>query len=197
MDPPLRRIVLVAEPECFGYPTGTFGRQLRADRRYTEAMGKVSAGLLMYRGRGERLEVLLVHPGGPFWAKKDAGAWTIPKGEVGAHEDELLTAQREFEEETGIRARGEFWPLGTIKQKTGKTVRAWAFEGNCDPASVKSNTFLMEWPPRSGKKQEFPEVDRGEFFEIEEAKRRINLAQVGLLVEFERNISGRLREGSA
>jgi len=154
-------------------------------------MAKVSAGLLMYRLRGGRVEVLLVHPGGPIWAKKDAGAWSIPKGEVSPGDDEFSTAQREFEEETGIPPQGDFVPLGTITLKSGKAVRAWAFEGDCDPASIKSNTFVMEWPPRSGKKQEYPEVDRAEFFAIEEAKRRINPAQVALLAALEQILSRR------
>lgn len=145
----------------------------------------------MYRVRTGRLEVLLVHPGGPLWAKKDLGAWSIPKGEVGPGEDELSTAMREFEEETGVSPQGEFIPLGTITQKSGKAVRAWAFRGDCDPAALKSNTFVMEWPPRSGKKQEFPEVDRAEFFGIEEAKKKINPAQVELLTGLEQTLSKR------
>jgi predicted NUDIX family NTP pyrophosphohydrolase len=154
-------------------------------------MAKVSAGLLMYRMRGGERELLLVHPGGPLWAKKDTGAWSIPKGEVAAGEDALSTAQREFEEETGIRPQGQFLSLGTVTQKGGKAVQAWAFEGDCDPASIRSNTFLMEWPPRSGKQQEFPEVDRAAFFGLEEAKTKINPAQVALLVELERVLSKR------
>ncbi len=154
-------------------------------------MAKVSAGLLMYRRRSGRLEVLLVHPGGPIWAKRDAGAWSIPKGEVGAGEDELSTARREFEEETSMRPEGECLPLGAVRLKSGKTVRAWAIEGECDPASIRSNTFRMEWPPRSGKQQDFPEVDRAEFFDIQEAKQRINPAQVALLEELERALTKR------
>lgn len=152
-------------------------------------MGRVSAGLIMYRVRGERVEVLLVHPGGPLWAKKNLGAWSIPKGEAGDGEDLLLTALREFEEETGIRPQGEFIPLGTVRQKSGKTVAAWAFEGDCDPRSIKSNAFRMEWPPHSGKQQEFPEMDRAEFFTIPEAKKHINSGQVGLLAELERRLA--------
>jgi predicted NUDIX family NTP pyrophosphohydrolase len=146
-------------------------------------MPKTSAGLIMYRVRDRIVEVLLVHPGGPLWAKKDQGAWSIPKGEISPGEDALSRAKREFEEETGVIPEGEFVPLGTITQKSGKKVQAWAFAGDCDPKRVRSNTFEMEWPPRSGQKQEFPEVDRAEFFEIEEAKRRINAAQSGLLSE--------------
>lgn len=140
----------------------------------------------MYHLRNGCVVVLLVHPGGPFWAKKDAGVWSLPKGEVDSGEDALQAAQREFEEETGIRPQGEFLALGEVKQKGGKVVRAWAFEGVCDPASLTSNTFVMEWPPHSGKKQEFPEIDRAEFFALEEARKRINPAQIGLLDTFER-----------
>lgn len=128
----------------------------------------------MYRGTGGALEVLLVHPGGPFWANKDDGAWFIPKGEVGAGEDELEAARREFFEETGLRAEGEFLPLGTVRQKSGKIVTAWAFRGDCHPATLKSNTFTIEWPPGSGKKREFPEVDRAGFFSVEDAKKKIH-----------------------
>jgi predicted NUDIX family NTP pyrophosphohydrolase len=146
-------------------------------------LAKISAGLLMYRHKNRRLEFLLVHPGGPLYAKKDEGVWSIPKGEVEPGNDEFSTAKREFEEETGLTPRGDFLFVGEIKQKGGKIVRAWAFEGDCDPAMIRSNTFRMEWPPHSGKIQEFPEVDRGAFFELEEAKRKINPAQVGLLLE--------------
>lgn len=155
-------------------------------------MPQTSAGLIMYRVRDGRLQVFLVHPGGPFWAKKDEGAWSIPKGEFSPEEDALCAAKREFEEETGIRVQGEFLPLGAIRQKSGKSVRAWAFEGDCDPERIQSNTFSMEWPPRSGKSREFPEVDRAAFFEIAEAKRRINPAQVELLSTLEKMISRRM-----
>ena len=114
----------------------------------------------MYRVRNHRLEVLLVHLGGPFWAKKEAGAWFIPKGEVAPSEDEFAAAKREFQEETGFEPHGNFISLGSVKHKGGKTVHAWAFEGDCDPSSIRSNTFSMEWPPRSGNKQDFPEIDR-------------------------------------
>jgi predicted NUDIX family NTP pyrophosphohydrolase len=147
---------------------------------------KQSAGLLMVRPRGERLEVLLVHPGGPFWSKRDAGAWTIPKGEFDEGEDPLDAARREFEEETGVRPEGRFRPLGCVKQKAGKVVHAWAFEGDCDPAAIRSSNFTLEWPPRSGRMAEFPEVDRAEFFGLDEARRRINPAQAALLDEVER-----------
>lgn len=148
-------------------------------------MSKVSVGILMYRFRNGRPEVLLVHPGGPFWARKDLGAWSIPKGEVAPGEDPLSTAKREFEEEIGLPPQGRFTSLGSIKQKGGKIVQAWALEGDCDTSSIHSNAVTMEWPPRSGKKQEFPEIDRAEFFEIEEAKRRINVAQIELLSRLE------------
>ena len=144
-------------------------------------MTKESAGLLMFRRRAGELEFLLVHPGGPFWKNKDAGAWTIPKGEIEEGEDALATAKREFEEELGIKAAGSFFELKPIKQKGGKVVQAWAFEGDCDLDQIKSNTFSMEWPPRSGKMVEFPEVDRAEFFSLKKAKEKINEAQIPLL----------------
>ncbi|HEX8798776.1 MAG TPA: NUDIX domain-containing protein [Terriglobales bacterium] len=156
--------------------------------RYSEKrMPKVSAGLLMYRiNRGDRLEVLLVHPGGPFWAKKDHGAWTIPKGEIVPGEDLLATASREFEEELGFAPQGKLLSLGMVSQKGGKKVHAWAFEGDCNPAALKSNSFTIEWPPSSGRMQEFPEVDRAQFFGMDEAKKKINPAQVELLLTLER-----------
>jgi predicted NUDIX family NTP pyrophosphohydrolase len=145
-------------------------------------MGKASAGLLMYRKRNAQLEVLLVHLGGPLWAKKDAGAWFVPKGEVNPGEDELSAAQREFQEETGIRPAGsEFLPLGSVKHKSGKKVTAWAFEGDCDPTAVRSNTFQMEWPPRSGKTREFPEVDRAAFFTVDAAREKMHPAEFEFL----------------
>ncbi|MHB8541481.1 MAG: NUDIX domain-containing protein [Candidatus Acidiferrales bacterium] len=140
-------------------------------------MGKISAGLIMYRVRGGKIEVLLVHPGGPFWAKKDTGAWFIPKGEVNPGEDLFAAAKREFAEETGLKAAGKFLELGSIRLKSGKTVTAWAFEGDCDPASIKSNTFSIEWPPRSGKQQKFPEVDRAAFYTIDAAKKKMHPAE--------------------
>jgi len=139
----------------------------------------------MYRHRGGVLEVFLVHPGGPYWAKKDLGSWSIPKGEFTPEEDPLEAARREFEEETGFPAAGRFSPLTPIRQPSGKIVHAWAFEGDCDPWAIKSNTFSMEWPPRSGKYQEFPEVDRAEWFTIETAKEKILKGQVGLLDELQ------------
>jgi predicted NUDIX family NTP pyrophosphohydrolase len=144
-------------------------------------MARSSAGLLMYRVRAGVLEVLLVHPGGPFWRSKDAGAWTIPKGEVAPGEDEVSTAVREFKEETGMDAVGPFIDLGTIKQKAGKTVHAWAFAGDCDPATLKSNMTRLEWPRGSGRWMTFPEVDRAEFLPLAEARVKINPAQAELL----------------
>jgi predicted NUDIX family NTP pyrophosphohydrolase len=143
---------------------------------------KTSAGLLMFRRRNRELEVLLVHPGGPYFQKKDDGAWTLPKGEATEGEDLLARARIEFEEELGIPASGDWMELGSIKQKGGKTVHAWAFAGDLeDDFKLVSNTFEMEWPPRSGKVQRFPEVDRASFFPVEEAKRKINVAQTVFL----------------
>lgn len=140
-------------------------------------MPKRSAGLLMYRRRNSEIEVLLVHPGGPFWSKKDLGAWSIPKGEHLDGEDQLHAARREFEEETGFPARGDFIELGDLKQPGGKIVAAWAFEGDFDPQQLKSNTFMMEWPPHSGRQIEVPEVDRGCWYSIEDARRRLLTGQ--------------------
>jgi predicted NUDIX family NTP pyrophosphohydrolase len=145
------------------------------------AMPKRSAGLILYRHTRGVLEVLLVHPGGPFWAKKDLGAWSIPKGEYLESELPLDAAIREFKEETGFDAAGEFLALGSVKQAGGKVVSAWAFEGECDPARMVSNLCRMEWPPRSGRQIEFPEVDRGRWFGIEEAKAYILKGQAPLL----------------
>lgn len=131
----------------------------------------------MYRRSGSNLELLLVHPGGPFWAKKDLGAWSIPKGEYAGDEDPLAVAQREFEEETGVRPRGQFEPLGEVVQAGGKRVTAWAVEGDLDPATLISNTFELEWPPRSGRKRSFPEVDRAEWFSPKEAAQKILAGQ--------------------
>src|ERR1700761_59447 len=126
----------------------------------TTAMPNLSAGILLFRRRPSGLELMLVHPGGPFWAKKDAGAWSIPKGLADEGEDLLAAAKREFLEETGMPVEGEFLDLGTHKQPGGKTIVAWAHEGDFDPAHLKSNTFTLEWPPRSGRTAKFPEVDR-------------------------------------
>jgi predicted NUDIX family NTP pyrophosphohydrolase len=141
---------------------------------------KISAGLLLYRWRSE-LEVFLVHPGGPFWSKKDAGAWSVAKGEIGQGEEPLQAAKREFLEETGFTIDGEFHPLDAVRQSGGKVVQAWAIEADCDPSQVRSNRFSVEWPPKSGKIQDFPEVDRASWFNIEEARKRINPGQIGLL----------------
>ena len=146
-------------------------------------MGKKSAGLLMYRRRSACIEVFLVHPGGPFWAKKDRGAWSIPKGEYTSAEDPLEAARREFREETGFAVQGEFRPLRPVKQPGGKVVSAWALEGDCDPADVRSNTVFIEWPPGSGRQKEFPEIDRAAWFSIEEAVEKILRGQLGLLEE--------------
>jgi predicted NUDIX family NTP pyrophosphohydrolase len=137
----------------------------------------------MYRRSRGVLEVLLLHPGGPFWTKKDVGAWSIPKGEYEAGEEALVAAAREFEEETGLLARGPYVPLTPIRQQGGKLVQAWAFQGDCDAESLKSATFSLEWPPRSGRRQEFPEVDRAGWFSLEEARRKILPGQVALLEE--------------
>jgi predicted NUDIX family NTP pyrophosphohydrolase len=156
---------------------------------YGFSMAKISAGLLMYRVRDRELEFLLAHPGGPFWKNKDVGAWTIPKGEIQEGEEPLTAAQREFEEEIGLKPQGTFVPLTPITQKSGKVVHAWAFEGDCDTTCVRSNSFEMEWPPKSGRFQSCPEVDRACFFRLAEAKRKINPAQVALLDELGRKIS--------
>ncbi|GMU22251.1 MAG: phosphohydrolase [Phycisphaerae bacterium] len=139
----------------------------------------------MYRRRQGDLEVLLVHPGGPFWATKDDAAWTIPKGEAAEGEELLATAVREFEEETGIAPCGPFLPLAPVRQKAGKIVHAWAFAGDCNPQAIRSNTFRVQWPPRSGQWPTFPEVDRADFFPLREAHRKINPAQRTLLDDLE------------
>jgi predicted NUDIX family NTP pyrophosphohydrolase len=142
-----------------------------------------SAGILLYRIRSGALEVFLVHPGGPFWARKDAGAWSIPKGEFEKGADPLETARREFREETGSPIDGTFVALTPLKQRSGKLVHAWAVEGDIDASSIESNTFSMEWPPRSGKQQAFPEVDRGEWFAIAQAREKLVEGQRGFLDE--------------
>jgi len=144
----------------------------------------------MYRRVAGTLQFLLVHPGGPFWKNKDAGAWSIPKGEVEETEDPFSAARREFEEELGIQPVGNFRELQSIKQKSGKIVHAWRFEGDCDPTRIKSNTFTIEWPPKSGKMTAFPEVDRAEFFGLEEARMKINPAQIPFLEEVVRSVAG-------
>jgi predicted NUDIX family NTP pyrophosphohydrolase len=145
-------------------------------------MAKQSAGLLLYRRRGGNVEVLLVHPGGPLYRKKDDGVWTFPRGEVEPGEDIEAAARREFQEETGHVAGAQLIRLGTIRQKSGKIVHAWAFEGDLDPATVKSNTFTMEWPPKSGKQVEFPEIDRAAFFDLASARQKIRPEEGALLL---------------
>ena len=147
-------------------------------------VAKTSAGILLYRGEGDSLEVLLVHPGGPFWAKKDEGAWSIPKGELEEGEESRACALRELEEEIGSSlglVPEQLGELGEVRLKSGKRVHGWAAEGDFDPASLRSNTFAVEWPPRSGKEREFPEVDRAEWFSPEQARLKINPAQAAFL----------------
>jgi predicted NUDIX family NTP pyrophosphohydrolase len=146
-------------------------------------MAKVSAGILMFRRSGGELEILLVHPGGPYFAKRDAGTWSIPKGEPESGEPLLDAARREFEEETGFQADGEFVGLTPVRQRGGKLVHAWAVEGTIDVTAVRSMTFSCEWPPGSGRMREFPEVDRAAFMRLSEALTHINPAQAGLLTE--------------
>jgi predicted NUDIX family NTP pyrophosphohydrolase len=142
---------------------------------------KWSAGILMFRTHDARLQVFLVHPGGPFWRNKDAGTWSIPKGEYTEGEAPLDAAKREFREETGFEIQGEFLSLGQIKQPSSKVITAFAVEGDCSPARIRSNTFSIEWPAKSGRQQEFPEVDRAEWFSLEEARERIVKGQAGFL----------------
>lgn len=144
-------------------------------------MAKKSAGILLYRIENKTPEVFLVHPGGPFWAKKDDGAWSIPKGEFEGDEEPLTAAKREFEEETGKKISGEFIELTPVKQKSGKIVYAWAIEGNLDPAKIRSNDFEIEWPPKSGKMKTFPEIDKAGWFDLSEAKKKILESQSPLI----------------
>jgi predicted NUDIX family NTP pyrophosphohydrolase len=171
-------------------PGGRHGAELRYDR----GMAKQSAGLLLYRRRGGRVEVFLVHPGGPFWAKKDQHAWSIPKGEFAEDEDPLAAARREFAEETGLDVdavtEGPLQPLAPCRQAGGKVVRAWAAAGDCDPAAIASNTFTLEWPPRSGRMQDFPEVDRAGWFDLATARDKLHKGQASLLDE----LTQRLRD---
>ena len=152
-------------------------------------MLKKSAGILLYRFQDEKLEVLLVHPGGPFWAKKDLGIWSIPKGEFEEDEEPLAAAKREFREELGVAVSGNFTAMTPVKQKNYKIVYAFALNVDLDVSNIKSNTFEMEWPPKSGKRQEFPEVDKAEWFEFEMAKLKINEAQGEILEELMRKIN--------
>ncbi len=145
-------------------------------------MVKKSAGLLMYINKNSELKIFLVHPGGPFFTKKDENSWSIPKGIIEDNEDKLDTAIREFEEETGLKPSGDFIPLGEVTLKSGKIISGWAFEGKVDlDFTYNSNLFEMEWPPNSGKRQKFPEVDKFEFFTVEAAKKKINSAQITLI----------------
>lgn len=144
-------------------------------------MAKQSAGILLYRRTDATLEVLLVHPGGPFWKNKDDGAWMIPKGEFTDEEDPLACARREFQEETGFEVKGPFAPLDPIRQAGGKAVLAWAAEGDLDAEKIQSNTFEMEWPPKSGRRQSFPEVDRAAWFDLAEARKKLLKSQLPLL----------------
>jgi len=146
-------------------------------------MQKKSAGILLYRFSKKIPEVFLVHPGGPFWKNKDAGAWSIPKGEFADDEEALAAAKREFEEETGIAVSGHFKALTPVRLKSGKTIYAWALEKDIPAGAVKSNLFEMEWPPKSGKKQQFPEIDKGEWFSIAGAKQKINPSQAAFIDE--------------
>ena len=194
------RFYSVRLPFDFAQGTPSTGRGVKPDPTYVPdsrswsgwtTLGgghhmRESAGLLLFRRHGGRLEVLLVHPGGPFWASKDDGAWTIPKGELTGEEDPLAAAKREFEEETGAAPSGPLIALTPLRQPGGKLVHAWAVEGFFDPASLRSNSFQMEWPPRSGRQQEFPEVDRAEWFDLMGARRKIVRGQAPFLNELER-----------
>ncbi len=152
-------------------------------------MSARSAGILLHRGRGEDLQVLLVHPGGPLWARRDTGAWSIPKGEYDGDEDGQAAARREFAEELGSPAPdGEGLDLGEVRLKSGKRVRAWALAGDLDAERIRSNTFSMQWPPRSGRMQEFPEVDRAGWFGLADAREKLNPAQVPLLDRLARSL---------
>jgi len=152
---------------------------------------KQSAGILLYRRQGSILEVFLVHPGGPFWKNRDAGSWTIPKGEFKNDEPALDAAVREFREETGVTLKGHFQALSPIRQKGGKRVYAWAIAGDLDPEKLVSNTFELEWPKGSGNNHTFPEVDRGAWFPLAEARRYVNPAQIPFLEELEETITTR------
>src|SRR5690349_5079905 len=157
-------------------------------------MVKQSAGILLFRMKREQLEVFLVHPGGPFWIKKDAGAWSIPKGEIETGEEALQVAIREFKEETGQEIEGSFSELQPVKQKAGKIIKAWAVEGDIDETKIVSNTFEIEWPPRSGKKKIFPEVDKAQWFSVTTASEKINPGQVPLIEELQQIIRNKKKK---
>ena len=152
-------------------------------------MTKISAGILLYRFANKILEVLIVHPGGPFWAKKDIGVWSIPKGELNDNESPLDAALREFEEEMGEQISGNFIPMTPIKQSNGKIVYAFALERDFDELKIKSNTFTMEWPPKSGKKQEFPEIDKGQWFDFTTSKQKLNERQAFIVDELVKKLN--------
>jgi predicted NUDIX family NTP pyrophosphohydrolase len=152
-------------------------------------MRKQSAGLLMYRWRNANLEVFLVHPGGPFWANKDLGSWSIPKGEFDKDQDPLEAGKREFTEETGLTIAAKLTPLQPVKQPSGKIIFAWAFEGDCDETAVKSNTFELEWPRRSGQRREFREIDRAGWFSLKTAQKKILAGQAPLLADLEARLA--------
>jgi predicted NUDIX family NTP pyrophosphohydrolase len=156
-------------------------------------MAKISAGILLFRRRAEGAEVMLVHPGGPFWAKKDAGSWSIPKGLADEGEDLLAAAKREYLEETGMAADGDFLDLGAHKQPGGKTIAAWACEGDFDTTALRSNTFSLEWPPRSGKTAEFPEVDKAAWHSIDEALEKISKGQMSILAALVKRLEAEAR----
>jgi predicted NUDIX family NTP pyrophosphohydrolase len=156
-------------------------------------MAKRSAGILIYRRGTAGIEVFLVHPGGPYWARKDDGAWSVPKGECDAGEDGLSAARRELAEETGLRPDGDFLGLGSFKQSSAKWVEVWAVEGDADPDRLESNTFAMEWPPRSGQLKPFPEVDRAGWFSLSEAAKKLVKGQVPILGALAVELSGRPR----
>lgn len=153
-------------------------------------MPKHSAGILLFRRSSAGLEVFLVHPGGPFWAHRDLASWSCPKGEYGEEEEPLDAARREFAEETGTELEGDFLPLGTVKLAGGKLVTAWALEGDFDPRRLRSNSFALEWPPHSGRMQEYPEADRGEWFSMEAARRKILPGLVPLLDHLQTALRG-------
>lgn len=141
-------------------------------------MNPTSAGIALFRRTGSSIEIFLIHPGGPFWKNKDLGAWQFPKGEYQDGEEPLAAARREFHEETGYDVDGDFIDLGSVRQKAGKVVRLWAVQGDCDAKAIRSNTFSVEWPPKSGRMQEFPEVDRAGWFSPDDARRKLLAAQV-------------------